>query len=161
MCRVKLQVDIFLIKKKNCVSLFPGGWLICGRAARGRRKKVTNWGCCRSPCVQPGTVPPAEHEAEGCGRTCVHCPAALVFVCGRGTQEENHTCWTKDEWLAGFGIWVFSALCVVLLMENARVVRCLPGTPRPFRKPCCQLTSALTVSQGHVLAFPGEISCKK
>lgn len=88
------------------------------------------------------------------------CEDVCALFC-RGTQKENHMYWTKDEWLAGFGIWeIFLKLCVVLLVENAGVVRYLPGIPWPFRNPCCQLSSAPTVSQGCVLAFPGEISCK-
>lgn len=105
---------IFFKFKKWCFSLFPGGWLTSGRAARGRGKKEAKWGCCRSR-VSSLELSPSWVWSWGmwdCVRMCVHCPAALVFECGRGTQGENYTCWINDEWLAGFGIWdFFSVMC--------------------------------------------------
>lgn len=49
---------------------------------------------------------------------------------------------------------------MVLLMENAKVARCLPGTPRPFGKLCCQLSAALPASRGACSPFLEKLRLK-
>lgn len=142
---------------------FPWRMAHMWEGSKGQRKEGGKMGMLQEPCVQPGTVPPAEHVAEGCGTVwgcvCIILQLWCLSVAEAHRKKTTHAGLRMNGWLAlAFGI--FSVLHVVLIMENAGVVRYLPGAPWPFRNPCCQLSSAPTVSQEHVLAFPGEISCQ-
>lgn len=142
---------------------FPWRMAHMWEGSKGQRKEGGKMGMLQEPCVQPGTVPPAEHVAEGCGTVwgcvCIILQLWCLSVAEAHRKKTTRAGLRMNGWLAlAFGI--FSVLHVVLIMENAGVVRYLPGAPWPFRNPCCQLSSAPTVSQEHVLAFPGEISCQ-
>lgn len=82
-------------------------------------------------------------------------------------QEGKHKSQAKNNVCLALAFVSFQGLGVVLLMEKAGMARCLPGTPRPFRKPCCQLSSALPASRGvcspflEKLHLETEFACSK
>lgn len=142
---------------------FPQRMAHTWEGSKRQRKEGGKVGMLQELCVQPGTVPSAEHEAEGCGIVWGYVCIVLQLWCLSVAEahKKKTTCagLRMNGWLAlAFGV-LWCHVCF-LLMEDAGVVRYVPGTPWPCRNHCCQLSSAPAVSQEHVLAFPGEISCK-
>lgn len=105
---------------------------------------------------EPPCLVLSDHRAEG--------PTTPVFVHGK---RENTRARLRTNVCLALAFVSFQGLGVVLLMEKAGMARCLPGTPRPFRKPCCQLSSALPASRGvcspflEKLHLETEFACSK
>lgn len=114
MCRVKLQVDGFFIKKMMSFC-FPWRMAHLWEGSKGQRKEGGKGEILEKPICRAWDHPLCWAWGWGmwdCVRMCVHCPAALLFVCGRGTQKENRVYWIKNEWLDDFGIWGMFWCCV-------------------------------------------------
>lgn len=112
-----------------------------------------------------GTVPPpSARGGAGCGAGAGGC------VCIAPQRWSLRVAGTDGRKNARAGLrtnvcralaFVFSwGLCVVLLMENARVARCPLGTHSPAGNPAASLASAPPASRERALTFPGEISSK-